>query len=121
MKNQNRLSLILELASDKISLLNSIKVSIIVGVILNLINQGNAVFNFNKISVGKFFLTFLVPFLVSVYSSVSTKLKFYAGEIAPINGRLVCRNCKVNEIDIKKGIKIEECVNCREETRWRIS
>lgn len=119
MKNQKRL--IFKLASDKIFLLNSIKVSVIVGVILNLINQGNAVFDFNKISVSKIFLTFLVPFLVSVYSSVSTKLKFYAGEIAPINGRLVCRNCKVNEIDIKKGIKIEECVNCREETRWRIS
>ncbi len=54
---------------------SALKVSLIVGIILNFINQGDAIFSldYSAINYTKLFLTFLVPFLVSVYASIQTK------------------------------------------------
>lgn len=51
------------------------KFSIIIGTVLNLINQWNAIFGPENLAVLPMFLTHLVPFFVSSYSS-------YLGEIA---------------------------------------
>ncbi len=110
----------LEIASDRITLINSFKISIFVGIILNLINQGKALFNFSEFSIVKFRLTFLVPFFVSVYSSTNTKLNFYPGDIASISGNLKCNNCKLNELKIDKGTEIKECAYCKKHTEWKI-
>ena len=61
--------------SQKQTIKSAIKVSLIVGVILNLINQGEAIFglNYTAINYYKLLLTFSVPFLVSVYASFQTK------------------------------------------------
>lgn len=58
------------------------KVSFFVGLILNIINQSTELFNyeFDRINYLKTFLTFLVPFFVSIYSSTSTKLKLIKKE-----------------------------------------
>jgi len=62
-----------ELATRKV-LIRAIKTSLIVGTILNIINQGDVIFtlDFNLINWGKLFLTFLVPFLVSGFSIART-------------------------------------------------
>lgn len=53
----------------------ALRVAIIVGVLLNIINQGEAIFsNFKEIQLGQFILTFLVPYFVSTYSSVLSQL-----------------------------------------------
>ncbi len=55
---------------------DALLVSIVVGSILNIVNQGDLLFSleFSKISIPKLILTFIVPYLVSTYSSVKTKL-----------------------------------------------
>ena len=64
-------------ALEKDIVISSLKVALVVGVILNIINQGDVFFSseFNKINWVKLILTFAVPYLVSTYASVRTRLK----------------------------------------------
>lgn len=73
----NKLQIIISIALSKELLLRALKIAFVVGIILNLINQSEKIFvlNFNDINYYKFFLTFLVPFAVSMYTAVSMKLK----------------------------------------------
>ena len=48
----------------------SLVVSAVVGTVLNLINQGDALFDPRSINLGKCFLTYLVPFCVATYGAV---------------------------------------------------
>ncbi len=64
-----------KLAFQKQTVKSAIRISLIVGVILNFINQGDAILSldFEKLSLLKTLLTFAVPYIVSTYSSVLTK------------------------------------------------
>jgi len=55
---------------------DALEVSFIVGIILNIVNQGDVLFRleFENLSILKLILTFIVPYLVSAYSSVRTRL-----------------------------------------------
>ncbi len=73
----NKLNKILSITTSKDVLHRAIKVALIVGIILNLINQGETIFilALDEINYYKFFLTFLVPFCVSMYTAISMNLK----------------------------------------------
>lgn len=66
----------LQKAIEKQIVLTALKVAIVVGTILNLINQWNPIIglDFERISVFKLLLTYCVPYLVSTYSAVKVKL-----------------------------------------------
>jgi hypothetical protein len=49
-------------------------VAVVVGTILNLINQGDALFGQGPINWIKIVLTYLVPYAVSTYGAVSYRL-----------------------------------------------
>ena len=49
-------------------------VALIVGVILNLINQGDALFGGGQVNFAKLILTFAVPYCVATYGAVSFRL-----------------------------------------------
>jgi len=95
--------------------------AIVVGLILNLINQGQAIvsLNLSAINYPKFFLTFLVPFSVSLYSSTTTKLKFYTGELAFVEAELICKKCKSYTQKVKPGERVENCPKCKTPTAWK--
>lgn len=66
-----------KLAMDRSSLSTAIKVAIFVGIVLNLINNPQ-LFAFSpksQIHAGRIILTFIVPFCVSLYSSVKANSK----------------------------------------------
>lgn len=52
----------------------SLIVAVIVGTILNLINQGDALFGGGRVNVIKMILTFAVPYCVATYGAVSYRL-----------------------------------------------
>lgn len=52
----------------------SFVVALIVGTILNLINQGDALLNGTVINVTKIILTYMVPYCVATYGAVSLRL-----------------------------------------------
>ena len=58
---------------DRIKLSKHIRIALFVGIILNLINQFDPLvqLEFSKINFVKAFITFLVPFAVSVYSAAT--------------------------------------------------
>jgi hypothetical protein len=62
---------ITKLATQKESLIRAIRVAILVGIILNIINNpGVFSLSFEGMNIYRVLLTFLVPFCVSLYSSV---------------------------------------------------
>jgi hypothetical protein len=50
-------------------------VALIVGTILNLINQGDALFGDGHLNLTKIILTYAVPYCVATYGAVSYRLK----------------------------------------------
>jgi hypothetical protein len=59
----------------------SLFVALIVGTILNLINQGDAMLAGMPLDLAKLLLTYLVPYCVSTYGAVSYRL--HAAQPAP--------------------------------------
>jgi hypothetical protein len=82
------------IAKERNVVKRALRVASIVGIILNLINQWEALINldYTHINILKFLLTFTVPYLVSTYSSVMSKLTFQVGEISSINAILKCKS-----------------------------
>ncbi|MFM9842446.1 MAG: nitrate/nitrite transporter NrtS [Dongiaceae bacterium] len=52
----------------------SLGVALIVGTILNLINQGDALFGVAEFNVTKMMLTYAVPYCVATYGAVSYRI-----------------------------------------------
>ena len=52
----------------------SLWVALVVGTILNLINQGDALLAGQRLDFGKLALTYIVPYIVSTYGAVSFRL-----------------------------------------------
>ncbi len=53
---------------DRTNMIRAVKVALVVGTILTLINQGDQIWAGNMPPVWKILLTFLVPYLVSYYA-----------------------------------------------------
>jgi len=53
----------------------SLIVALIVGTILNLINQGDVLFGGDRLNLWKLILTFAVPYMVATYGAVSYRLR----------------------------------------------
>jgi hypothetical protein len=61
----------------------SLGVALIVGTVLNLINQGDALFGGADLNVTKIILTFAVPYCVATYGAVSYRLGTGVAKEAP--------------------------------------
>ncbi len=116
------LQLILSIATTKKLIIKALKIAFVVGIILNLINQGEKliILDFQNINFFKFFLTFIVPFCVSMYTAITMKLMFHVGEKAVEDAKLRCTNCN-SCLEVKKEQIIPFCDNCNEKTKWKIS
>lgn len=64
------------LASRKDVMRRSVIVAVVVGTILNIINQGSAIFGPEPLNITKCVLTYLVPFFVATYGAVFALMKF---------------------------------------------
>jgi hypothetical protein len=66
----HKMSTWIQTAATKSIQRNGLKVAIIVGTLLNLINQGDVILNgaWSEIQVPKLLLTFCVPYCVAVYA-----------------------------------------------------
>jgi len=66
-----------KIASKKSTIKRAIIISLLVGSILNLINQGDSILNqqWGHVNFFKLVLTYITPFMVSVYSTTTALLK----------------------------------------------
>ena len=63
------------IASSTPIVLLALRTSLVVGTLLNLINQGDALFGAGHIEVLKMCLTYCVPYCVATYSATSISLR----------------------------------------------
>ena len=104
------------------TILDSLKVSIVVGLLLNIVNQWQTIstLRVSEISFIKVFFTFLVPYLVSTYTIIRMKLTFHIGKIAITDVKLKCNHCNQCQTTVKKGDVIPVCNSCMEYTNWSV-
>ena len=123
MNKRPRVSVFWELATQKTSLLNAIKIGLVGGSVLNLINQGAAIFALDptQLQPSKLLLTFLVPFLVSTYASTTTRLQFLVGQPAAASAQLRCKGCGQTEVVVAAQELLEPCALCGPETDWKVN
>lgn len=116
------MNLALRIATKKETILGSIKVSLIVGLVLNVINQGQKIIelDFAHIDLARFLLTYLVPYLVSTYSTTNARMKFKMGDKSPIDVSAICDHCKETHVDINEGEIIPVCQMCMQDTTWKV-
>lgn len=115
------LALFFRVARNRSILLTAVKLAVVVGLLLNLINQGDAIFsgNFAEVHWIKFSLTFCVPFCVSVFSATKAKMQFDPGTRALVDAHLHCKTCHKHDQEVVRGDVIPECPTCGERTWWR--
>jgi len=118
----HNLHLLIIIVKSKELIIRAIKIALIVGIILNIINQGDYIFSleFEKINIYKAILTFFVPFFVSMYTAITMKMKFHVGEKAIENITLRCKICNSCK-NLKKEEIIPFCDTCNENTVWKLS
>ena len=76
MENTPKKQKFLKLASQRESLKRALRVAVLVGIILNIINNPSLFkFSTEGINIYRVLLTFLVPFCVSLYSSILANRK----------------------------------------------
>ena len=63
-----------QLAISRRVVFNALKIAVVVGVVLNIINQGGAFLSGHGIAWGHVALNFLTPYIVATYSAVKNEL-----------------------------------------------
>jgi len=114
--------IIIETLCNSHTMLQAIKISVVVGTILNIINQGDYIFNmmFEHINYFKMGFTYLVPFCVSTYTAISINMKLKIGDITMISTNLTCKLCQ-NSLQIEKKSIIPKCPECGLLGKWKAS
>jgi hypothetical protein len=117
----NKLKVYFTILSDKELIIKSLKIALIVGTLLNIINQSEILIalDFANIDYLKSLLTYMVPFMVSSYTAVSMKMKFKIGDTTHVNTTLTCKGCN-KVIQVHKDEIVPVCSKCKEKTKWRI-
>jgi serine phosphatase RsbU (regulator of sigma subunit) len=110
----------LHLFAEKTVQRRALRVALLVGIILNIINHPEwfDYGNFKEINYLMVLLTFLVPYLVSSWSSVLGSNKLKPGNISHIDAILKCKSCNKADFRIHIGQPVEECPNCNKWTKW---
>ena len=97
----------------------SLKVALIVGSFLNMINQGDFILSFDSIDYFKLILTYIVPFVVSSYTAISIQMKFNIGTKALICTDVKCISCNKTSVLLQQNQQIPLCENCGINTKWK--
>ena len=110
------------IASSQSIVSRALKISLIVGTTLNLINQGDILIHISleDLNYFKLLLTYLVPYSVTTYTATAMKIEFQMGTKAILETDLECKTCKKNNIHIVKDELIPECPTCGINTKWRL-
>ncbi len=112
--------IIVKTLCDSHTINQSMKISVVVGTILNIINQGDFILNmmFENINYFKLSLTYLVPFCVSTYTAITINMKLKIGEISIISTKLTCKKCK-SSLHVDQNNIIPECPKCGLKGLWK--
>lgn len=110
-----------KVACTKKVVTKAVSISLVVGSLLNLINQGEHLIslNFDQLNIAKLLFTYLVPYAVTTYTAVSLHLEFNIGQKAIMEADLECKVCR-HRAHVNEQTLIPECPKCGLQTRWRV-
>lgn len=116
----NSVTRFIKIACTQPVVLKALKISFVVGTILNLINQGDLLISlaWQEINIFKLLLTYMVPYSVTTYTAVTMKLEFIIGKHAAISADLECKNCHAH-VHVHENELIPECETCKVQTHWK--
>lgn len=119
--NLNHFKLYCQIVLSSNIVKRALKVSLIVGSILNIINQGEALssFDLNSINFVKFVLTYFVPYAVTTYTATALKLEFHIGTKAVVEADLKCIGCNA-KTHVHENEVVPECPKCGVKTHWKL-
>ncbi len=105
---------------DTRKVVQAIKIAVVVGTILNIINQGDYILHmtFDKINFAKLILTYFVPFFVSTYTAITISLDLKIGDKAMVSTNLLCKTCKTHS-HVQKNDIIPQCPKCKLLGKWK--
>lgn len=97
--------------------------AVVVGTILAAINSGSALLSgdLGTSTMTRIGLTYLVPFLVSVYTWRSALRVTCPGQVARRRASLVCLSCEgpaSHIVAVESGAVVPPCQRCGADTRW---
>jgi len=120
MVNNYTKEVVINVFCDSRKIKQAIKIAIIVGTLLNIINQGDYIFHmsFNRINFFKLIMTYFVPFLVSTYTAISISLDLKIGDKAMASTNLICKTCKSHS-HVRKDEIIPKCPKCESAGIWK--
>ena len=115
-------NVIINTICDSHTLKKALKIAIVVGTILNIINQGDYILNmmFEKINYFKLILTYFVPFFVSTYTAININMRLKIGGRAVATTKLICKNCK-SSLQVNENSTIPDCPKCKKQGHWEAS
>ena len=121
MISKERFLIYCDISTSRPIISRAFKIALVVGSILNLINQGHAIIHLHlqDIHIFKLLLTYLVPYGVTTYTATALKLEFQIGTKSLIDADLKCKVCKA-ELQVHKDALIKECQKCGINTKWRL-
>jgi hypothetical protein len=110
------------LAGDRATLAQGVRVALVVGTVLNAINQGDRLWGlrFGEVIWWRVALTYLVPFCVSVYAATRTRMRFAPGCEAWRDARLSCDGCRAETATVERGATVPACPRCGPATCWQV-
>lgn len=116
---ENQLNLFLSVAMQRRSVISAFKTSLVVGTMVNLINQGDYLLGSGIVQVSwlKVLITYFIPFAVSIYIGTTTRLQFCPGVRAVFEADLICGTCH-QSISVDKNQIVPDCPSCSEATFW---
>ncbi|MFT5660123.1 MAG: hypothetical protein ACI9TV_000763 [Sulfurimonas sp.] len=110
-----------DIATSSPIISRALKVALIVGTLLNFINQGSSLLSLDieTLNFVKLLLTYVVPYSVTTYTATAMKVEFHIGTKAIIEADLECKLCP-QEIHVHKDELIPECPQCGIKTHWNL-
>lgn len=111
---------ILGLAFERFMVVRSLKLALLVGTALNLLNQGGALLTgaLGEVIWWKFVVTYVIPFLVGSYTGTVARLRYDPGARAPVSTTLECGGCAQRRITVMRDQIVPDCPDCGHHTDW---
>ena len=118
---KSKINFYYRLLVEKSLLKNATIIAIIVGFIINFVNNPTIYKStFAELHLAQMILTFFIPFFVYIFSSLHSQAKLKPGNISHIDAILKCKSCSKEDFHIHIGQQIEECPMCKKRTRWKL-
>jgi serine phosphatase RsbU (regulator of sigma subunit) len=117
---KNSVSYFMQLATDKKTLYRAIFLSVLIGIIINLLNnpKGFAFDLENGLNYIKVIFSIFISFSILLVSSVLLKTSLKPGNVSHIDALLQCNSCKRTDFHVHVGQELEQCPTCKKKTRW---